>query len=86
VSAAAHPLLEELTPPGSRRKLEVVDRSHGVDLARAERDVKDLLAVCCLKPKGVRVVLEAVTSALQGRLRADPRSRQEFLALTNTAT
>jgi GTP cyclohydrolase I len=44
VSAAAHPLLEELTPLGGRRKLEVVDRSHGVDLVRAERAVTDLLA------------------------------------------
>jgi GTP cyclohydrolase IA len=56
-----------------------------------------------LEPKGVGVVLEAehqcmtlrgvqatgahtVTTALHGRLRDDPRSRQEFLALTRTAT
>jgi GTP cyclohydrolase IA len=44
VSAAAHPLLEEFTPLGGRRKPEVVDRSYGVDLARAERAVTDLLA------------------------------------------
>ena len=44
MSAVAHPLLEELTPLGSRRKLEVVDRSYGVDLARAERAVTELLA------------------------------------------
>ncbi len=44
MSAAAHPLLEELTPLGGRRKLEVVDRSPAVDLARAERAVADLLA------------------------------------------
>jgi GTP cyclohydrolase IA len=44
VSAAAHPLPEEPTPLGSRRKLELVDRSHGVDLVRAERAVTDLLA------------------------------------------
>jgi GTP cyclohydrolase IA len=44
VPAAAHPLLEELTPLGDRRKLEVVDRSHRVDLVRAERAVTDLLA------------------------------------------
>jgi GTP cyclohydrolase I len=212
VSAVAHPLLEELTPLGSRRKLEVVDRSYGVDLARAERAVTDLLAALgqdpsseqladtprrvaasyaelltpapftlttfpdeegydelvlakaipfaslCqhhllpfvgvahvgylpadrilglsklarvvehfarrlqlqerlttqvadwlqtrLEPKGVGVVLEAehlcmtlrgvqatgartVSSALHGRLRTDPRSRQEFLALTGTAS
>jgi GTP cyclohydrolase IA len=56
-----------------------------------------------LEPKGVGVVLEAehlcmslrgahaagartVTSALHGLLRTDPRSRQEFFALTGTAT
>jgi len=44
VSAAAHPLPEESTPLGRRPTLEVVDRAHGVDLARAERAVTDLLA------------------------------------------
>ena len=44
MSAAAHPLPEESTPLGSRPTLEVVDRAHGVDLARAERAVTDLLA------------------------------------------
>jgi len=44
VSAAAHPLPEESTPLGRRPTLEVVDRAHGVDLARAERAVADLLA------------------------------------------
>jgi GTP cyclohydrolase IA len=56
-----------------------------------------------LAPKGVGVVLQAehlcmsvrgvqaagartVTSALHGLLRSDPRSRQEFFALTGTAT
>jgi GTP cyclohydrolase I len=43
VSAGAHPLPEEPTPLGSRPKLEVVDRAHGVDLVRAERAVTDLL-------------------------------------------
>ena len=212
MSAGAHPLPEEPTPLGSRPTLEVVDRAHGVDLARAERAVTDLLAALgqdpaseqlldtprrvaatyaelltpapftpttfpndegydelvlvraipfqslCehhllpfagvahvgylpadrilglsklarvvelfsrrlqlqerlttqvadwlqdqLAPKGVGVVLEAahlcmslrgvraagthtVTSALHGLLRSDPRSRQEFLALTRTAT
>ena len=211
MSAAAHALLEELTPLGSRRKLEVVGRSPAVDLVRAERAVAELLAALgqdlsseqladtprrvaasyaelltpapftlttfpndegydelvlvraipfrslCqhhllpftgvahvgylpadrilglsklarvvelfarrlqlqerltnqvadwlqaqLEPKGVGVVLEAehlcmtlrgvraagahtVTSALHGRLRTDPRSRQEFLALTRTS-
>jgi GTP cyclohydrolase I len=205
-------LPEESAPLGSRPKLEVVDRAHGVDLVRAERAVTDLLAALgqdpaseqlldtprrvaatyaelltpapftpttfpndegydelvlvraipfqslCehhllpfvgvahvgylpadrilglsklarvvelfsrrlqlqerlttqvadwlqdqLAPKGVGVVLEAahlcmslrgvraagthtVTSALHGLLRSDPRSRQEFLALTRTAT
>ena len=41
---AAHPLPEEPTPLGSRRKLEVVGRSPTVDLVRAEQAVTDLLA------------------------------------------
>jgi GTP cyclohydrolase I len=206
VSAAAHPLPEEPTPLGSRRKLDVVGRSPAVDLVRAERAVTDLLvalgqdpsseqlldtprrvaatyaelltpapftlttfpndegydelvlaraipfqSLCFtglptsatyrtgrilglsklarvverfarrlqlqerlttqvadwlqarLEPKGVGVVLEAehlcmtlrgarvagartVTSTLHGRLRSDPRSRQEFLDLARTAT
>jgi GTP cyclohydrolase I len=212
VSAAAHPLPEEPTPLGSRRKLDVVGRSPAVDLVRAEQAVAELLvalgqhptseelaetprrvaasyaelltpapftpttfpndegydelvlaravpfsSLCQhhllpftgiahvgylpgdrilglsklarvvelfsrqlqlqerltiqvanwlqdqLAPRGVGVVLEAehlcmtlrgvqatgartVTSALHGRLRDDPRSRQEFLALTRTAT
>ena len=44
MSAAAHPLPEEPTPLGSRRKLEVVGRSPAVDLVRAERAVAELLA------------------------------------------
>jgi GTP cyclohydrolase I len=44
VSAAAHPVPEEPTPLGSRRKLEVVGRSPAVDLVRAERAVAELLA------------------------------------------
>jgi len=44
VSAAAHPLLEESTPLGSRPKLEVVGRPPAVDLVRAERAVAELLA------------------------------------------
>jgi GTP cyclohydrolase IA len=43
VSAAVHPLTDEPTRSG-HPKLEVVDRSQGVDLARAERAVADLLA------------------------------------------
>jgi len=44
VSAAAHPMPEEPTPIGSRRKSEVVGRSPAVDLVRAERAVAELLA------------------------------------------
>ena len=43
MSAAVHPLTDEPTRSG-HPKLEVVDRSQGVDLARAERAVADLLA------------------------------------------
>jgi GTP cyclohydrolase IA len=43
VSAAVHPLTDEPTRSGHPR-LEVVDRSQGVDLVRAERAVADLLA------------------------------------------
>ena len=43
MSAAAHPMPEEPTPLGSRRKLEV-GRSPAVDLVRAERAVTELLA------------------------------------------
>jgi GTP cyclohydrolase I len=44
VSAAAHPQTDEATRPDRRRpQLELVDRAHGVDLARAERAVADLL-------------------------------------------
>jgi GTP cyclohydrolase I len=44
VSAAAHPLPEEPTPLGSRRKLEVVGRSPAVDLVGAERAAAERLA------------------------------------------
>jgi GTP cyclohydrolase IA len=41
----------------------------------------------CMTLRGVRAAgARTVTSALHGRLRTDPRSRQEFLALTRTAT
>jgi GTP cyclohydrolase IA len=43
VSAAIYPLTDEPTR-SARPQLKVVDRSHGVDLARAERAVTDLLA------------------------------------------
>ena len=39
----------------------------------------------CMSLRGVRAAgARTVTSALHGRLRDDPRSRQEFLALTAT--
>ena len=41
----------------------------------------------CMSLRGVRAAgAHTVTSALHGLLRTDPRSRQEFLALTGTAT
>ena len=41
----------------------------------------------CMTLRGVRATgARTVTSALHGLLRSDPRSRQEFLALTRTAT
>ena len=41
----------------------------------------------CMALRGVRAAgTHTVTSALHGLLRSDPRSRQEFLALTRTAT
>jgi GTP cyclohydrolase IA len=44
VSAVAHSLPDQPTAPGHRRRLQILDRSPGVDLARAERAVADLLA------------------------------------------
>jgi GTP cyclohydrolase I len=43
VSAVAHSLPDQPTASGRRPRLQVVDRAHGVDLARAERAVTDLL-------------------------------------------
>jgi GTP cyclohydrolase I len=41
----------------------------------------------CMSPRGVQATgARTVTSALHGRLRTDPRSRQEFPALTGIAT
>jgi GTP cyclohydrolase I len=44
VSAVAHSRPDQPTASGRRPRLQVVDRAHGVDLARAERAVTDLLA------------------------------------------
>jgi GTP cyclohydrolase I len=43
VSAVAHSRPDQPTASGRRPRLQVVDRAHGVDLARAERAVTDLL-------------------------------------------
>ena len=41
----------------------------------------------CMTLRGAQASgARTVTSTLQGRLREDPRSRQEFFALTRTAT
>jgi GTP cyclohydrolase I len=41
----------------------------------------------CMSLRGVQATgARTVTSALHGRLRTDPRSRQEFPALTGIAT
>jgi GTP cyclohydrolase IA len=50
VSAPIQPLADELNRSGRRPKLEVVDRSRGVDLARAERAVADLLVALGQNP------------------------------------
>jgi GTP cyclohydrolase I len=44
VSAVAHSLPDQPTAPGHRRRLQILDRSPVIDLARAERAVADLLA------------------------------------------
>ncbi len=54
--AAAHPLPEEPTPLGSRRKLEVAGRSHAVDLVRAERAVTNLLAALGQDPSSAQLL------------------------------
>jgi GTP cyclohydrolase I len=49
-------LPEEPTPLGSRRKLEVVGRSHAVDLVRAERAVTNLLAALGQDPSSEQLL------------------------------
>jgi GTP cyclohydrolase I len=56
VSAAAHPVPEEPTPLGSRRKLEVVGRPPAVDLVRAERAVTNLLAALGQDPSSEQLL------------------------------
>jgi GTP cyclohydrolase IA len=55
VSAAVHPLTDELTQ-STHPQLELVDSSHGVDLARAERAVAELLAALGQDPSVEQLV------------------------------
>ena len=56
MSAAAHPQTDEATRPDRRRpQLELVDRARGVDLARAERAVADLLVALGQDPSDGQV-------------------------------
>jgi GTP cyclohydrolase IA len=50
VSTVAHPLPEQPTSPGTRRPLQLLAPSPGVDLPRAERAVADLLAALGQNP------------------------------------
>jgi GTP cyclohydrolase I len=54
VSAAVHPPTDEPTRSTSPQ-LQVVDRRHGVDLARAERAVTDLLAALGQDPSSAQL-------------------------------
>jgi GTP cyclohydrolase I len=54
VSAAAHTVTDELTR-SARPQLELVDGSDGVDLARAERAVADLLAALGQDPSSAQL-------------------------------
>ena len=55
MAAAANPLPGTPTPPGRRRKLQIVDRSPAVDLAAAERAVADLLAALGQDPSAAQL-------------------------------
>jgi GTP cyclohydrolase IA len=55
VPPAVHPLTDELTR-SARPQLELVDRSDGVDLARAERAVADLLAALGQDPSSEQLL------------------------------
>jgi GTP cyclohydrolase IA len=55
VSAVAHPLPEQLTPPGNRRQLQLVDPFPAVDLPRAERAVADLLVALGQDPSSAHL-------------------------------
>ena len=55
MSAAVHPLTDQLSR-STQPQLELVDRSHGVDLARAERAVADLLTALGQDPSSEQLV------------------------------
>ena len=56
MSAVAHPLAHEPAPPGSRPRLEIVDRFPAIDLARAEQAVADLLAALGQDPSSAHLL------------------------------
>jgi GTP cyclohydrolase I len=56
VSAVAHPLPHEPAPPGSRPRLQIVDRSPAVDLGRAEQAVADLLGALGQDPSSAHLL------------------------------
>jgi GTP cyclohydrolase IA len=56
VSAVAHPLPHDPAPPGSRPRLQIVDRSPAVDLGRAEQAVADLLAALGQDPASAHLL------------------------------
>ena len=72
--------------PRGRGRLRVVHDEPTVDLEAAENAVADLLVALghlCMSLRGVRASgSRTVTSSVQGLLREDVRSRQEFFALT----
>jgi GTP cyclohydrolase I len=76
------------------RRLQVQERltTQVADWLQAHLEPKGVGVVLeaehlCMSVRGVRAAgARTVTSALHGLLRTDPRSRQEFLALTATAT
>jgi GTP cyclohydrolase IA len=76
------------------RRLQLQERltTQVADWLRAHLEPKGVGVVLeaehlCMTLRGVQTTgTRTVTSALHGRLRDDPRSRQEFLALTRTAT
>ena len=76
------------------RRLQVQERltTQVADWLQANLEPKGVGVVLeaehqCMSLRGVRAAgARTVTSALHGLLRTDPRSRQEFLALTGSAT